>query len=370
MKSPKRILFLADINSTHTRKWAELLVQQGFALAIFSLNSPESDWPHKNDIQVFSDTFKQHLLTENSPIKLSYLFSLPRVKRAIKKFNPDIVHSHYATSYGLLGVLSGFKPLIISVWGADIFNFPHTSFLHKSIIKHILKKSSRILSTSKIMKEEIKKYSTKDITVTPFGVDMEVFKNTNQNTKTKKEIVIGTVKMLEEKYGIDILIRAFASIKQNIPEKIKLLIVGDGTKAQAYKSLTKQLGIEREVIFTGKIPTEQVAEYHNRIDIFVAVSIEDSESFGVSVIEAMACETPVIVSQVGGLQEVVENNVSGIFVQPKNIQQTANAIISLINNPEKANQLGKNGRIRVKAMYDLQENLKTMIDVYNNVLNS
>lgn len=69
MKSPKRILFLADINSTHTRKWAELLVQQGFALAIFSLNSPESDWPHKNDIQVFSDTFKQHLLTENSDRK-------------------------------------------------------------------------------------------------------------------------------------------------------------------------------------------------------------------------------------------------------------------------------------------------------------
>jgi glycosyltransferase involved in cell wall biosynthesis len=368
----RRILFLSDVNSAHTRKWAESLAKKGFDIGVFSLSPCTSDWFEAfPNITVFSSvklTPEQFIASDLS--KVAYFKELRALKEIIKAFKPDIVHAHYATSYGLLGVLTKFKPLIISLWGSDIFDFPRKSFLHKAVLKYNLKMADRVLSTSYVMAEETKKYTNRSIMVTPFGIDMQLFKpEPVQSLFTEKDIVIGTIKVLDEVYGIDYLIKAFKILKDKYTDlPLKLLIVGRGQQADDLKKLTLSLGLEADVIFTGFINHALVPSYHNMIDISCFLS--NSESFGVAVLEASSCEKPVVVTNVGGLPEVVDEGVTGYIIPPRNEQAAADAIEKLILNPLLRETFGKNGRKKVSQLYDWNKNLEEIIQIYNEVLSN
>ena len=171
----KRILLLADLSSSHTEKWVRGLSQQGYVVAIYSLNQCKNKWynelPH-----VYLLNSQNHGSTVRFLLKkLSYILEVPKIRAAIREFKPDILHAHYASSYGLLGALSRFKPFVISAWGSDVYEFPNSSFIHRAILKFNLKKAERILSTSYAMKGELWKYTKKEIEVLPFGVDTDLF---------------------------------------------------------------------------------------------------------------------------------------------------------------------------------------------------
>jgi len=101
-------------------------------------------------------------------------------------------------------------------------------------------------------------------------------------------------------------------------------------------------------VFTGKVNYGEVPKYHNMLTISVFPSIFESESFGVSILEASACEKPVVVSNVGGLPEVVDDQKTGFIVPPKDPEKLAEAIEKLILNESLRLQIGKAGRIMVK----------------------
>lgn len=368
-----RVLLLADVNSPHTIKWAIGLSKNGLEVGIFTLSDSCIDLYKKyKKITLFCGTINSKIIENNGNgwSKIKYLLYLNMLRSVIKKFNPDIIHAHYATSYGLLGALSGFHPFIISVWGSDIFEFPNKSYFHKQILEFNLKKADCILSTSKAMAKETTLYTDKDIIVTPFGVDLNVFKAVDVDSFfNKDEIVIGTVKTLEEKYGIEYLIEAFAIVSHKYKDKnLKLLIVGGGSQEYYLKDLASTLDIEKNTIFTGKIPYVDVVMYHNMLSVFVSVS--NSESFGVAVIEASACGKPVVVSDVGGLPEVVENGVTGFVVPAKNVKEIASAIEKLILDDEMRCTMGLNGRKRVKKLFEWNNNVKQMICIYKETINS
>ncbi len=354
----KRILFLSDVDSAHTRKWAIALDARGYEIGIFSLKKSETDWFEEfPSIRIFDrDGFGADKFHSTSASKISYLKLIPQLKKVIRFFRPDILHAHYASSYGLLGNWSDFHPLVISVWGSDIFEFPKKSIIHRLILFNNLRNADMIFSTSEIMKKEVLNYVNREVAVTPFGVDTEKFfpaKVESVFPETAK--VIGVIKTLETVYGIDVLINAFPLVKKQYPGELKLLICGSGTKEKELKDLAESTGYSNDILFTGKIPQPDVPRYQNMIDIFVNVSLR--ESFGVAVVEAMACGKPVVATAVGGLKEVVEDNVTGILVPPGNVEKTADAILDFLNHPEKALQFGKAGRERVLNRYDWEKNL-------------
>lgn len=364
-----KLLMLSDPNSSHTIKWATSLARTGIDIVIFGLgNIAVNDYDGFENIKI--KTLNVSIDTETSFSKFKYLKVLPMIKTIIKDFNPDIVHAHYATSYGLLGALSGFSPFILSAWGADVFDFPKISFLHKIILKFNLKKADKILSTSHIMTRETNLYTDKEIEVTPFGIDIEQFKPIEAESFINKEcFVIGTVKTLEEKYGIEYLIRAFKIVSDQYSDlPLKLLIVGGGSLENNLKNLTKKLNIENKTIFTGKVPFNDVPKYHNMLSVSVSVSVSNSESFGVAIIEASACEKAVVVSNVGGLPEVVEDGVTGIVVPPRDIEATAKAIEQLVLDKELRLKMGKAGRERVKKLYNWNDNVQQMINIYKELI--
>ena len=365
---PIKILLLSDPNSSHTIKWARALSQKGFDIFIFGLSTyNEEIYKDYNKVKVYTLGLQKKKFKGSDLFKLIYLKGLIKLKQILKNFRPDILHAHFASSYGLLGALSGFHPYILSVWGSDVYTFPTKSPLHKRVLKYNLIKADKILSTGHIMAQEIHKYINKDIEVTPFGIDIEVFKPQNvESYFTEDDIVIGTVKNLEKEYGIDILIRAFKIVKNTHPNlPFKLLIVGDGSLKKQLQDLVKNLKLEDDTVFTGFIPHDEVQKYHNMMSISVFVS--NRESFGVSVIEASACEKPVIVSNVGGLTEVVEDGVTGFVVHARNNQKTAEAIEKLIINKALRIKMGKAGRKRVKELYNWKNNLQYMIDIYESI---
>jgi len=363
-----KILLLGDPESVHTQRWANALAKNGIEVFLFGLYEYKPEWFHPSiKICVPKSYLRIKSKPDGSFSKLLYLKNIFALKKFIEKSKPDILHAHYASSYGLLGAISRFHPFIISVYGSDIYTFPRKNIFTKGLIKFNLYMADKILSTSNVMVKETQKYTGKPIDVTPFGIDINVFCPfySKEMCFDKNDIVIGTVKTLEDKYGIEYLIRAFKIVKDKYPHlPLKLLLVGKGTKEAVLKKIVFELGIENVTIFTGFIDYDEIPKYHNMIDISVFVSIDDSESFGVSVLEAMACAKPVIVSDAGGLPEVVKKNVTGLIVERKNSVQTSNAIEELLLNKDMRLKFGANGRERVKNKYSLKDSVSQMIKVY------
>ncbi len=369
-----KILILSDSDSPHTIRWAKSLSQANVTVSVFSLHKPNfnlySDCPN---IRIHSLNLSRAIqfIGEAAYSKLIYLRAVRLVRKIIREDKPDILHSHYASSYGLIGALSKFQPFIVSVWGADIYNFPKRSFLHKSLIKFVLFYACKILSTSFVMKREIQNYTRKEIIVTPFGIDIEKFKPKKiESLFSPEDLVIGTIKTLEKKYGIEYLIKAFSLLKGKQKSKsLKLLIVGKGSQEEYLKNLVNELYIQKDTVFTGYISSDLVQDYHNMIDINVSVSIEDSESFGVAVLEASACGKPVIVSNAGGLPEVVEDGVTGYVVEKENLNTLVSALEKLVVDPELRILLGNNGRAKVISNYKWSESVLQMLSIYKEILN-
>lgn len=359
----KRICYLADASSTHTKKFCDYFHKKGYEIHVISLN--------KGNIEnsfVYSLDFDVDKIKNKSAIsKIGYLTAFFKVKKLVKEIKPDILHAHFASSYGLLGSLLNYKPYILSVWGTDIYEFPKNSMMQKKIINYNLKKADVILSTSKDMARETSLYTSKDIHITPFGVDVEIFKPLNKKKYSNNKIIIGTIKNLEERYGIEYLIKAFKKVKDELPNiNMGLVIGGEGSKKSRLIELTKDLGIEKDVEFIGYVNQSDIVDIFNKFDIAVFPSLK--ESFGVAAVEAQACSVPVIATNVGGLPEAIKEGESAILVPPKDDEALKEAILDLIKNEEKRIKMGICGRSFVCENLNIDKNFDKIDKIYKEIL--
>lgn len=357
---------LAKIDSSHTKKWALALKEQGIEIALFSIHCPNKndDWYKELEYVYFPN---KDIASSGLFAKINYITLFLSLKKMIREFKPDILHSHFATHYSFLGNISGFKKHIVTVWGSDVYVFPKKRKLNKLIFEFNLKKALCIISTSNAMAKEVALYSGKEVIVIPFGIDLDLFKpQSNQNDIN--EIIIGNIKSLEPIYGIDILIKAFERVKIKFPEKnIKLVIVGRGSKLKEYQTIVSDLHLKEHVVFKGSILPEEVPTILNTFSIFACLS--RNESFGVSVIEAMACKIPVVVTKTPGFLEVVDSETNGLFVEIENVDDAANKISSLIIDEERMVTIKNNAFQRVNELYNLRDNINKQIELYNTILN-
>jgi glycosyltransferase involved in cell wall biosynthesis len=263
-----------------------------------------------------------------------------------------------------MAAFSGFHPFILTGWGADIFDSPKNFFMN-FILKYTFKKADEITVLSNITQKEISSLSNKKAHLIPFGVNLTKFSKINRTHFDT--IRIGTIRTLEEKYGIEYLIRAFALIYDKNPN-VHLDIIGDGPQREFLEQLANSLKVSERVQFHGyinqNIEFEKYIDLLQSFDIFTILSIIDSETFGVAAVEASACGIPIVATNVGGLPEVVDNEITGIIVPPKNAEQVAIALERLIVNKELRNEMGIKGREKVEMQYNWQNNVKQMINLY------
>ena len=367
-----RIVLLSDPSSAHIMKWANGIHSKGAKVLVLGLSEVDhSQYNSGIDLEIFKIPEWIKLQNDGNLLKSAYLLSLPFVKRMIKKYACDILHAQSASSYGLLGAMSGFHPYVISVWGNDVYIFPHKNPLFKKILTYSLEKADMITSSSKTMAKYSEQFTNKEIFVTPGGIVLDKFKPLKKDTSIvgENDIVIGTVKMMERKYGSEDIVDAFNILKKKYPQlPLKLLMVGRGSLIDYLKIKVEQYKISDSVVFTGKVAFSEIEKYHNMLDIFLAPSTNDSESFGVGVLEASACGKPVIVSNVGGLSEVVVDGHTGYVIPPSDPNVLASKIETLLMDKTLLTKMGNNGRKFVEDVYDYDKILDYILELYNSLI--
>jgi glycosyltransferase involved in cell wall biosynthesis len=363
-----RIVLLASASSIHAIRWANGLVKSGHEVHLITQHAKL----HPLDPKVVLHSFP----FRGSP---GYFLMVKSVRNLLLSLRPDLVNAHYASGYGTTARLVRYKPCLLSVWGSDVYEFPYKSPIHYYIVRQNLLAASKVASTSHCMAQQVKRLVPElgDIEITPFGVDLDEFSNITPSGKTGlKKLVIGTVKTLAPKYGISVLIRAFASLAQKLElddsgprYSLHLRLIGDGPQMQELKELSELLGISHRTTFVGGIPHSKVPEELAKIDIYVALSESESESFGVAIIEASAAARPVVVSNAGGLPEVTVDNVTGFVVPRNSPAEAAAAIERLVFDSNLRLRMGIAGRAHVSANYSWANCLDKMISVYTGVIN-
>jgi glycosyltransferase involved in cell wall biosynthesis len=251
------------------------------------------------------------------------------------------------------------------VWGSDVYEFPTAGPVQRRMVEFALRRADAICSTSEVMRAETAKYTDNAIAVTPFGVDTAAFAPNARPGDGR--VVFGVVKTMDDKYGIDVLLRAFAElVSAGGPgtATYDLVVVGGGPKLAEYQQLAASLGIGDRVRFTGQVPHADVPGLMQGFDVFVVPSVRDSESFGVAAVEAQACGLPVIVSAVGGRPEVVRDGVTGYVVPPRDPTALAARMLELGQRPELRGLLGAAGRAHAVEHYTWDRNAALMLDVY------
>jgi phosphatidylinositol alpha-1,6-mannosyltransferase len=170
--------------------------------------------------------------------------------------------------------------------------------------------------------------------------------------------VILTVARLVEKKGIDAVLRALPSILRAAPE-VQYLIVGDGPSRLQLQVLARELGIAGHVLFVGAVEhgSPDLPRYYCACDVYVMPSRSlpghgEVESFGISFLEAGACGKPVVAGRGGGVEEAVEDGVTGLLVDALDANEIARAIVKILKDGELARKLGENGRRRAAKQPD------------------
>lgn len=353
-----KICYLGYNGSIHNQKWIEALSQNSeIELHVISPGGG-----------VMFENVRYYRLYPYTRTRLDYILNLGFLKKLLKKIKPDLLHAHYATSYGFMAARTGFHPLVITGWGADIFDSP-SNLLMKLMLKYSFAKGDAITVLSKIALREIKKITDKNVLLIPFGVDVQKFCPAGKRDAGKFRI--GTIRTLSEKYGVEYLVRAFARVHRNFPDTV-LEIVGDGELKPYLQKLCVDLQVQDSVIFYGHINQKTDFEKYYRIlsglDAFAILSVLDSETFGVAAVEASACGIPVIATRVGGLPEVIIDGETGILVAPRNVEETEQAIKKLISDKELRSKMGKAGREHVLKLYDWNESVRRMTEVYKSLV--
>lgn len=363
-----KILLLGDIDSVHFIRWAIALAERNFEIGIFSLNRSEFSWYEKYaNIKVLYQSEKRY--TDRLLInKILYFLKFPLLKKIIRKWKPDVIHAHYATSYGLLGALSEFKPLIVSVWGTDVFGYNEGQKWTMPVLKYVFSKATLICSTSYCMKEQTKKFTNTHIEVIPFGSDPNKFTPSRNAFSNPNKLILASIKPVNETYGISYIIKSLPKVIQTFNEKniqVELWLAGFMSEkfSNYYHHLLDKYQIRSNVKFTGRIMPEKLPEFFNACDIIINNSVV-SESFGVTLVEAMMCERPLIITPAPGPLEVTLNGSLAYVVPMKNSEAIANAIQEIYNNKEHYLELAKKSRLHAMEYYIWDKNVDAMINLY------
>lgn len=210
------------------------------------------------------------------------------------------------------------------------------------------------------------------IRVVPNGVDHERFKPLSADRNLEKElgcsdkVVIGFIGTFFHFEGLQDLIRAMPQIVSSNGNAI-LLLVGEGQMYEELNALAREIGMEDNVVFTGRVPHDQVSRYYSIMDMLVYPRISKRITELVTPLkplEAMSMAKPTVMSDVGGLRELADAPDVAKFFEAGNVEDLARQCLALCNDPEMRERLGQNARRNVVANWSWKERAFETIDIY------
>ena len=314
-----RFLIAGDIRAIHLVRYAEYFRNKGHQVATLSL---EKSKDYQADFQIPASRLPQFL---------KYPLALKSFKKAIADFKPDLLNCHFIPNYGLLGVMSRFRPLAVNAWGSDVLISADNSWFHRKRVKHVLTNADMIVTDAAMLTEQVSKLSDlkKQVITVPFGIDRDVLENGKQARFSSDEsVVLISTRQLEPLYMVSDLLEAVSIL----PDKMinKTIVVGGGSQDNDLRQAVAELGLKK-VDFTGRVPHKQVFDELHRADIYVSCSRSDSTS--VSLLEAMASGLFPVVSDIEGNREWIEHGQNGLLFDVGDIEALARMLRWAAENP-------------------------------------
>jgi len=293
-------------------------------------------------------------LFDHSPYTLSLATKMLEV---FETESLDLLHVHYAIPHSVSALLARQMaapkrlPFITTLHGTDITLVGNNhNFL--PITRYSIEQSDGVTSISKyLLDRTIKEFDIKrHIEVIPNFVNCELYSRQPDPelraawAPNGESIVMHLSNFRPVKRILD-AIQIFALLREKMPAK--LVMVGDGPDREAAEQLAQKLKVAEDVLFLGK--QNDVHIKLSQADLFLLPS--QLESFGLAALEAMACEVPVIATNVGGLPEVIQHGVDGYLVEPGDVKQAAKYAIDLLSRPDRGREIGRLARIHAKKNY-------------------
>lgn len=294
-----------------------------------------------------------------------------------RKFRPDVIHAHwpFPHAYIALGAAKLFRiPLVLNFHGAELLLIRKKKWV-KPLLKFAIGQTQAVFANSSFTAGKIRALRNVDVEWSPYGTTLETGEISAEPTQAPHP-VNGKFKILFvgrhiERKGICYLIEAAKYLPRDQFE-IRIVGVGDLTdklKAQAAEISTTPDAAN--IIFTGKLSPEELANEYKTANVFTLPAIVDSkgdtEGLGVVLIEAMELGLPVVASNVGGIPDVVVDGVSGILVPEKNPEALASAYKRLAAEPELQKQLLEGARKRIDECFNWSKIVERQIAVYEKI---
>lgn len=361
-----KLCFLAGANSIHSYRWVKFFADKGYDVSWISLAPSifdRIDKVHYYEIAQFPITV------------FSILRATLRVKKLLKEICPDILHLHSAGTYGLVGALTGFRPLVVTAWGSDVL-YGVKSVIKRPLVKFSLSKADLITCDAEHMKDAMVSLGVtpSKIEVIYFGIDTKKFCPSERSEAIKAEHgvhsapVIISLRNFEPVYDIRTLIQAIPVVIGQVPEA-RFIIVGKGSLEGKLKKLAEELGVSEVIRFVGFIPNLELPKYLASVDIYVSTSLSDA-GIAASTAEAMACGLPVVITDSGENRKWVTDGESGFIVPISAPEILAEKIIFLLKNEEARKRLGAMGRRIIEEKNDYYLEMQKMEELYMRLMKS
>lgn len=347
--SKKRILFFGETYRADAITWMNGLREFG-------------------DFEIVSWELKS---SSNGFNRIIRLFELAKailtIKSIVKKFNPDMVIAERTTSYGYLAAISGLKPMAIAQQGiTDLWPLNSPLYiLKKRLQNYAFKKADLIHAWGNSMAEHMKESNVDmdKVMILPKGINLDFFQFNDASDGTLINAVV--TRSLEPEYKHDLILKAFSIVKQkSIP--FKLTIIGDGTELKKLKWLAKELKIDNEVNFVGRINNNDIPKFLQQANFYISTPI--TEGVSASLFEAMASGCLPIVSDLPGNRCWIQQKENGILVTIENEIKLAEEIEWAFKNTDFTKKAIVENRKFVEENANYKINMKKIAFTYHDLI--
>ncbi|WP_042223609.1 N-acetyl-alpha-D-glucosaminyl L-malate synthase BshA [Oceanobacillus manasiensis] len=298
-----------------------------------------------------------------------------KMAEVIDREKLDILHVHYAMPHAVCAILARDiaehdVKIVTTLHGTDITVLGIDNTFQK-MIKHGIEQSDAVTAVSADLvrqTEEMLQVNKEIEVIYNFVNENDYYKQNMPHLKEQygikpEEKVVVHISNFRKVKRLEDVIKTFYQIQTSV--KSKLLLIGDGPEYTNAVHLVKKLDIEDQVLFLGK--QKNIRDLLSISDLKLLLS--EKESFGLVLLEAMACEVPCIATNVGGIPEVVNNNETGYIVELGNTERAAELGIALLQDEVKLEQFSQNALQRAKEYFNSDRILQQYLELYSRVLN-
>lgn len=287
-------------------------------------------------------------------------------------FQPDVIHAHMTLPVGLASVRMNAdrRPLVLTVHGLDVTDYTHSSSVLRELAVESLCGSDAVLCVSEYLKEATTQLCGAGISAKSayLGVNLEQFQRDDVARNRIRsahgigdDVLIGYVGRIEDEKGVFEALELVSRVRA-AGTRAAGMFIGDGSRCAALKQKAGTLGLQDAVHLVPSVPNSEIPGYMSALDLLVLPSKQ--EGFGLVLIEAQACGTPVIATRTGGIVEAVEHGTGGFLVEPGDLAALTSHAVFLAKNSQQRAEMGARAAQWVHSRFDGQEQAVQLFRIY------